>query len=86
MNPANLQLSPEEMRLVTDASWILTKNSIMSKAVGIMSDLTDRYREIWSATAAPNATSPNAPTPNATSPNAAAPTATSPNTTSPNAT
>lgn len=47
MNAANLQLSPEEMRLVSDPGWILTKNSVMGKAVGVMGELAGRYREVW---------------------------------------
>lgn len=35
------------MRLVRDAGLILTKNSIMGKAIGIMGELSGRYREIW---------------------------------------
>lgn len=45
--PANLQLSPEEMLLVLDPGWILTKNSVMGKVVGLMGGLSTRYREIW---------------------------------------
>lgn len=47
MNRANLQLSAEEMRLVADPAWILTKNSVMVKAVGMMGELASSYREIW---------------------------------------
>ena len=35
------------MQLVTDAAWILTKNSVMEKVVGMMADLSAAYREIW---------------------------------------
>src|SRR6185312_634065 len=49
MNSANLQLSPEELRLVSDPGWILTKNSIVAKAVGIMAGLAETYREVWAA-------------------------------------
>ena len=44
---ANLQLSPEEMRLVSDPGWILTKNSIVAKVVEMMAGLADAYREVW---------------------------------------
>jgi hypothetical protein len=49
MNRANLQLSPEELRLVSDPGWILTKNSIVSKVVGMMGELADVYRGILGA-------------------------------------
>lgn len=62
------------MRLVTDPGWILTKNSIMSKAVGIMSDLSELYREIWaSATAPGDRASPGASKPSASTPSAPSP-------------
>jgi len=44
---ANLQLSQEEIRLVTDPAWILTKNSVMEKVVRMMARLSEAYREIW---------------------------------------
>jgi hypothetical protein len=44
---ANLQLSPEEIRLVTDPAWILTKNSVMGKVVAMMAALSEAYKEIW---------------------------------------
>ena len=50
MNSANLQLSAEEMRLVSDPGWILTKNSVMGKAVGLMGELSGGYRGIWGDT------------------------------------
>jgi hypothetical protein len=50
MNLANLQLSAEEMRLVSDPGWILTKNSVMGKAVGLMGNLSGMYRGIWGDT------------------------------------
>jgi hypothetical protein len=47
MNEAKLRFSSEETRLVTDASWILTKNSVMEKVVHLMAELSSEYREIW---------------------------------------
>jgi hypothetical protein len=44
---AKLQLSAEEMRLVTDPVWILTKNSIMAKVVGLFAGLSEEWRERW---------------------------------------
>jgi hypothetical protein len=44
---AKLRFSPEEIRLVTDPGWILTKNSVMEKVVQMMAALTGEYREIW---------------------------------------
>jgi len=40
---AKVQLSKEEMALVTDPVWILTKNSIMQRAVQLMAELSQRY-------------------------------------------
>jgi hypothetical protein len=44
---ANLQLSPEESALVMDAGWILTKNSVMEKVVGMMAELSEVYKGLW---------------------------------------
>ena len=44
-NFAKVQLSAEEMRLVTDPAWILTKNSVMGKVVGMFAGLSERVRE-----------------------------------------
>ena len=44
---AKLQLSAEEMRLVTDPGWILTKNSIIGKVVGMFAGLSEEWRRIW---------------------------------------
>ena len=44
---ANLQLSEEEMRLVTDPGWILTKNSIIRKTVELMARVSEEYVGIW---------------------------------------
>ncbi|HVS97954.1 MAG TPA: hypothetical protein VHE54_15775 [Puia sp.] len=44
---AKLRFSPEEIRLVTDASWILTKNSVMEKVVRMMAVLSEVYRGKW---------------------------------------
>lgn len=52
MNSANLQLSPEELRLVSDPGWILTKNSIVGKAVALLGGLAGEYREVWAAVVA----------------------------------
>ena len=35
--------------MVSDPGWILTKNSVMAKAVGMMGELSGGYREIWGA-------------------------------------
>src|SRR5215469_11174420 len=47
MNEAKLRFSSEEIRLVTDAAWILTKNSVMEKVVHLMAELSGEYRETW---------------------------------------
>src|ERR1700737_3694132 len=39
MNKAKIGLSPEELELVTNAEWILTKNAIMQKAWWLLEDL-----------------------------------------------
>jgi len=40
---AKVQLSKEEMALVSDPVWILTKNSIMGRAVQLMAEMSQRY-------------------------------------------
>lgn len=44
---AKLQLSAEEMRLVTDPAWILTKNSVVRKAVEMFSELSGEWRDVF---------------------------------------
>jgi hypothetical protein len=46
-NFAKVQLSAEEMRLVRDPAWILTKNSVMGKVVGMFAELSEAYKPIW---------------------------------------
>ncbi|MBN9383460.1 MAG: hypothetical protein J0H74_22070 [Chitinophagaceae bacterium] len=41
MNAAKVQLSKEELALVSDPGWILTKNSIMERAVGLLAALSE---------------------------------------------
>ncbi|HET6253239.1 MAG TPA: hypothetical protein VFE32_04170 [Puia sp.] len=43
---AKLLLSAQELRLVTDPAWILTKNSIVRKVVEMFSGLCDEWREM----------------------------------------
>jgi hypothetical protein len=43
-NFAKVQLSAEEMRLVTDPAWILTKNSVIQKVVGMFAELAEAIR------------------------------------------
>jgi hypothetical protein len=43
-NFAKVRLSAEEMRLVTDPAWILTKNSVMGKVVGMFAELSAEIR------------------------------------------
>jgi hypothetical protein len=50
---AKLQLSAEEMRLVTDPGWILTKNSIIGKVVGMFAGLSEEWRERGGLSRAP---------------------------------
>jgi hypothetical protein len=42
MDAAKVRLSKEEMALVADPGWILTKNSIMERAVQLMARLSER--------------------------------------------
>jgi hypothetical protein len=44
-NFAKVRLSAEEMRLVTDPAWILTKNSVMGKVVAMFAEFSERWRE-----------------------------------------
>ena len=50
---ANLQLSPEEIALIRDAGWILTKNSVMEKILGMMAGLSEAYKGLWDAGVGP---------------------------------
>src|ERR1700722_15897376 len=43
-NFAKVRLSAEEMRLVTDPAWILTKNSVMGKVVAMFAELSGEIR------------------------------------------
>ena len=47
MDAAKIQLSSAEMALASDPSWILTKNSIMGKAVALMAELSGEFRAEW---------------------------------------
>jgi hypothetical protein len=44
---AKLQLSAEEMRLVTDPAWILTKNSVIRKVVEMFGELSGEWRDVF---------------------------------------
>src|ERR1700744_546088 len=46
-NFAKVRLSAEEMRLVKDPAWILTKNSVMAKVVEMMAGLSEEYKPVW---------------------------------------
>jgi len=46
-NFAKVRLSAEEMRLVTDPAWILTKNSVMGKVVEMFAELSEAYKPLW---------------------------------------
>jgi len=49
VDAAKIQLSTAEMALASDPSWILTKNSIMGKAVALMAELSGEFRREWSS-------------------------------------
>jgi hypothetical protein len=55
MGDAKLQLSAEEMALVRDPGWILTKNSIISKVVGLFAGLSEEWRGAGAAFGKPSA-------------------------------
>ena len=42
MDKAKIRLSPEEMELVTNADWILTKKAIIAKSKAIIGRLANR--------------------------------------------
>jgi hypothetical protein len=42
---AKVQFSTEEMRLVTDPAWILTKNSVVRKVVELFGEFSGEWRE-----------------------------------------
>jgi hypothetical protein len=46
---AKVQFSAEEMRLVSDPAWILTKNSIIRKVVELFGELSGEWRRmlVW---------------------------------------
>jgi hypothetical protein len=46
MNEAKIRLSPEEMGLLCNAEWILTKNSILQKGRQLLASIADAQRMI----------------------------------------
>jgi hypothetical protein len=44
--PANVKLSKDEMLLVCNSEWILTKQAIISKTVALFSDIAEQYKEV----------------------------------------
>lgn len=44
MNPAKIQLSAEEMELVQNAQWLLTKNAIIGKVFELFGDIAHHTR------------------------------------------
>jgi hypothetical protein len=44
--PANVKLSKDEMLLVCNSEWILTKQAIISKTVAMFSDIAEQYKEV----------------------------------------
>ncbi len=47
MSPAKVTLSPKELELVTDASFILTKNAVIDKVYALFGVLSESYKEIY---------------------------------------
>jgi hypothetical protein len=46
MNDAKIRLSPEQMRLVTSAEWILTKNAIIQKVMDLFGSLAEEMQHL----------------------------------------
>lgn len=46
MNPAKLHFSPQEMSLIVNADWILTKNDILKRISLLMGSLNVKQKEI----------------------------------------
>jgi hypothetical protein len=44
MSPAKVTLSPNELELVNNADWILTKNTVIGKVYTLFGDLSEMYR------------------------------------------
>jgi hypothetical protein len=55
---ANVQLSAEEMALVTNAEWILTKNAVIGKVYAIFGELSALQREAATAGLPPEVWTP----------------------------
>lgn len=53
MNAAKIQLSAEELELVQNADWLLTKNNIVRKVFELFGEVAHHIREQISATAVP---------------------------------
>lgn len=51
MEPAKLQFSPQEMHLVSNAEWILTKNEILNKIASLMGSLNIIQKNIMAGQA-----------------------------------
>lgn len=45
MNATKIRLSPEEMELVSRADWILTKNAIIKKTIGLLELLQEEQQD-----------------------------------------
>lgn len=46
MNPAKIRLSPDEMELVTNAGWILTKNTVLQKTKHLLELICEDQQQI----------------------------------------
>ncbi len=51
MQETKIQFSPDEIRLMTDGSWILTKNAVIAKIYGGMAQLSERMKILVQAPA-----------------------------------
>lgn len=63
MDAAKIQLSAEELTLVQNAHWLLTKNNIIEKVIGLMGNLVPAMKHILSqaVTPLPTAVSTSSP-------------------------
>ena len=55
MNEAKIQLSAEELQLVQDTTWVLTKNRIIQKAYVLLGNLSQRLQEVLASRGLPEA-------------------------------
>src|SRR6516164_8794714 len=50
MNEANLMFSPDELNLMQDGEWILTKNKVIRKVCELFGLLSEEMKPLWENT------------------------------------